>query len=173
MSTNISILNWSDRFALIDKFKPSDETICQSLDVTQDELNTARELRNAGNFRSAVDIDLNDYADMMTTVVKSTKEPTATTHTKPKSKTADSPITATKSVREPKKRGRKGNKIANAFIAIPSTPVSADDFIAEHEVSLAVLRQSRRFDKSGLTGSVRVKQDKETKTLMVWRDVSS
>jgi len=173
---NVNALNWSDRFALIDKYKPADETICSALDVTQDELDTARDLRSAGNFKAASEIKIDDYASLMSKAPTKTKAkvPTATTHTKAKTKKekADTPTTATKPVREPKKRGRKGSKIANAFMAIPSEPVSAEEFIAEHSVSLAVLRQSRRFDKSGLDGQVRVKQDKETKTLMVWRETA-
>jgi len=175
MSTNIHELNWSDRFAIIDKYKPADDVICESLDVTQDELDTARDLRSNGNFKAKSDVDLNEYAELLATTTptkKPTKEKTATTHVKPAAKKAkdQKPETATKPVRTPKKRGRKGNKISNAFLAVPAVPVSAEDFITEHGVSLAVLRQSRRFDKSGLDGAVRVKQDKETKTLMVWRE---
>jgi len=175
MSTNVNELNWSDRFALIDKFKPADETVCSALDVTQDELDTARDLRAAGNFKAASDIDPSDFAAVLSVPAPkkaAPKEKPATTHTKPKSKkaTATPPSTATKPVKVPKKRGRKGSKIANAFMAVPAVPVSADAFITEHSVSLAVLRQARRFDKSGLAGAVRVKQDKETKTLMVWRE---
>jgi hypothetical protein len=176
MSTDVNTLNWSDRFAIIDKFTPADEVICHTMNVTQDELDTARDLRSHGNFKAKPDINVNDYKSLMvdTVVAKPKKTKPATTHTKPtKKKTATTPpSTATKPVKVPKKRGRKGSKIADAFMAVPATAVSAADFIAEHGVSLAVLRQSRRFDKSGLDGAVRVKQDKETKTLMVWREAT-
>ena len=179
MNTQTNALSWSDRFALIDKYKPSDEVICEKLDVSQDELDTARDLRRAGNFKAKVEINVGNYAKMLSGSTKpvTVKTENATSHAKPVTKTkaktpvASTPTTATKPVRELKKRGRKGSKIANAFVAVPREAVSAESFIAEHNVSLAVLRQARRFDKSGLNGSVCVKQDKVTKTLMVWRAV--
>ena len=169
MNDKISVLNWSDRFALIDKYQPTNETICRVFRVNADELAAAQDLRSHGNFKSKPEIQLSDYADLLKeSKTAPTKSSTATTHTKPKTP----PTSATKVVRVPKKRGRKGSKIANAFLAIPATPVPVEDFIAEHEVSLAVLRQSRRFDKSGMSGDVRVKQSKDTKQLMVWREAS-
>ena len=67
------------------------------------------------------------------------------------------------------KRGRKGNNITNAFAAIPSSPVSAETFATQHNVSIAVLRQSKRFDTTGL-GPVNVRKDKSAGTLMIWRE---
>ena len=173
MSTNVNALNWSDRFAIIDKFNPADEVICEKLNVSQDELDTARDLRAAGNFKSKPDVNISEFAKMLSGSAKA-KKPTVTSHTVPVPKTKKvstvQPTTATKPVKLPLKRGRKGSKIATAFLAVPSTAVPASEFTEQHGVSLAVLRQSRRFDKSGLVGSVKVKQDKVTKTLMVWRE---
>jgi len=171
----INTLNWSDRFALIDKYSPSDEVICNTLGLNTDELNTARDLRASGNFQAASEINVDEYADMFKNAAK-TESVTAparnsgiTSHVKPTIKTT-APLTSTKPVKESKKRGRKGSKISEAFIAIPTTAIPAEQFATDHSVSLAVLRQSRRFDKSGL-GPVRVKKDKETKQLMIWREV--
>ena len=166
----INTLNWSDRFALIDKYNPADEVICQALNVSPDELDTARDLRQSGNFQAASEINLDDYDDVFTGVTVTTKparKRKPTSHAKPT--TDETPQTATKAVKEPKKRGRKDSKISEAFLAIPAEAVPAEQFATDHSVSLAVLRQSRRFDKSGL-GPVRVKKDKDTKQLMIWRE---
>ena len=168
-----SINGWNDRFALIDKYKPTDSQACTALGVTTDELETARELRAAGRFSGESNINVDEYANLFAVDAKSTKaekKGSATSHTKPATSNTVAPQTATKPVKEAKKRGRKGSNIANAFVAIPNEAVPAEQFATEHSVSLAVLRQSRRFDKSGL-GPVRVKKDKETKQLMIWREV--
>jgi len=171
-----NINGWGDRFALLDYYKPTNTQACVALGVTIDELETARDLRAQGRFDSKSSIKVEDYASMFAedaALMKTAKakKKTATSHTKPTATpTATTPLTATKPVKEAKKRGRKGSNILNAFLAIPNDAISADQFATEHNVSLAVLRQSRRFDKSGL-GPVRVKKDKETKQLMIWREV--
>jgi viroplasmin and RNaseH domain-containing protein len=104
---------------------------------------------------------------------------TATTHTTAVDSTATThakPETATKKVKEPQKRGRKGDKITVALTAIPLVPVSVDSFINQYGVSLAVLRQSKRFiakldtATQASIGQVNVRQDKTTKQLMIWRE---
>ena len=47
------------------------------------------------------------------------------------------------------KPGPKGNKIEEAFRAIPSTPVDAKKFCAKHGISLNTLRQVKRYDTIG------------------------
>jgi hypothetical protein len=69
-----------------------------------------------------------------------------------------------------KKRGRKGQKIHEAFAAIPVSPTPAEAFAAAHKVSMPVLRQSKRFDRTGL-GIVNVKKNRDSKVLMIWRNV--
>ena len=49
--------SWNDRFALIDYFLPSDPQICVAFGLTQDELDTARDLRTAGTFKSTPNFD--------------------------------------------------------------------------------------------------------------------
>jgi hypothetical protein len=67
-----------------------------------------------------------------------------------------------------RKPGRKGRNVVNAFINVPYVPTSAIAFASQHGVSVAVLRQAKRFDKVG-HGKVTVKKDKDSNTLMIWR----
>lgn len=163
--SNENSLGWSDRFALIDKYTPSDDQICTAFGVNSDELATARELRTAGTFSAVSTIDVDAFANIFGGTG-------VTTHTKPTTKSV-SPTTATKRVKTPKKRGRQGTKIVEAFTAVPASPTSVEAFATDHNVSIAVLRQSRRFDKTGITGNIKVKKDKESGTLMIWRDAPS
>ena len=157
MATTSKSLSWNDRIAIIEALKPTDTEIINNMGVTQDELDTARELRNSGVVIPTPDLDMSAYATIFggpASIVKpSTKTPAASTTTKPAQ-------TANKSIKLPKKRGRKGNNISIAFNAIPATPVSADQFASDNGVSLAVLRQSKRFDSAPELGNVRVKKNK-------------
>jgi hypothetical protein len=159
--------NWNDRLALIDHYKPTDEQACSTFGVTTEELKTAREMRTAGAFRASTTIDVNSYSNLFSG--GKTERPSATSVKKPK---ATKPITATKTIKEPQKRGRKGDKIAKAFASIPNTPTPIEQYANTSGVSVAVLRQSKRFDKSPELGNVCVKKDKETKNLMIWREES-
>ena len=171
-------LGWNDRFALIDHFKPNDEQVCTAFGITQDELKTARDMRSAGAFTATPDVDFDSYNTMFAAAApaatpastKTTTRKGGATSTKKVTTTTEKPTTATKKTTAPKKRGRKGDKIANAFEAIPTNPTPVEAFATKHGVSIAVLRQSKRFDKSLEKGSVRVKKDKESKTLMIWRE---
>lgn len=164
-------MSWNDRLALIAHFKPADEAICKTFNLTPDELATARNLHENGQFTINAQLDVSKYGNIFaapTTKVLSAKS-SATTHTKPE--------TATKTLKSPQKRGRKGSKIYQAFQAVTTTPVSVDLFIKQHNVSLAVLRQSKRFiaklDSSAVhkIGTINVRQDKKSKQLMIWREV--
>lgn len=167
-------MTWNQRFAIIDAHKPSDEQICKAFGVQQNELDTARQLRAAGQFVAAADVDTDAYASMFAAqaTATTTKKATSTTTTKPT--TDGRPLTATKKSKEPKKRGRKGDKIKNAFAAIPNTPVPAEDFAKKYGVSLTVLRQSKRFDTIDDGGKVHVKKVAQNggadKVLSIWRD---
>ena len=170
--TNVASMGWTERFALIDRYSPSTKQICSAFGVSNDELHTAQEMRTAGNFGGSVDLNVDEYNDLFPAVKETatvSKTGSATTHTNPKTTKTAPPATATKKM---KKRGRQGDKIAQAFLAVPSIPVAVDAFAAQQGVSLPVLRQSKRFDKSGLTGAVKVKKDKATKVLMIWREAA-
>lgn len=169
-------LNWNDKLALIDYYKPDDQTICKTFGVTQDELDTARAMKQNGTFTPTKDIDYSSYSNMFSgdNVTSTTKpEVTSSTSSTVKLPTVDPkqpPQTATKASKVPKKRGRKGSKIQKAFVAIPNVPTEAETFANKNQVSIAVLRQSKRFDKNPELGSVKVKKDKETGNLMIWRE---
>ena len=171
MSNKSTSLSWNDRLALINAYKPSDAVICSALSITQDELHTARGMEANGHFVATKDLDVSAYSDLFKedsisvpkTSIGGTDSVSIPTSSQP-------PATATKTVALPKKRGRKGDNILKAFSAIPETPTGALPFASEHAVSLAVLRQALRFDKTDL-GKVRVKKDKTTKELMIWREV--
>ena len=174
---NLVNLNWSERIALLQHYQPSIEQACAVFGCTKDELAVAQNLQASGTF-NASDIDVSSYAEHFATatdsvtrtesVDKATKaNKTVTVHSADPA--SEKPVTATKKVKQPQKRGRKGDKILTAFQAIPSTPTPVDAFMRQYNVSLAVLRQSKRFDKTGL-GPVNVRQDKDSKVLMIWRE---
>jgi hypothetical protein len=158
--SNLRELSWAERFAIIDAQNPTDEQILAALDIDADELATARELREAGQFADAGDLNLADYEGAFEGLATADVEDISVTETddsstEDTSTATTTPVTATKPVKQPKKRGRKGTKIAQAFAAIPSTPTDAAAFAAQHNISLNVLRQAKRFDSEDAVGRVR------------------
>lgn len=187
MSNKHATLSWAERFALIDLYQPTDSQVCSVFGVSNDELSMARTLRETGRFGATPAMDAKKYDNPFTVSAATTtirkgkaKSAPATTHTKPTTVdgTGTPPQTATKrtSTKVPQKRGRKGDKIQQALLAVPEQPISVDDFRKQYNVSTAVLRQSRRFiSKMDATvrkqiGTVKVRQDKDTKVLMIWRE---
>lgn len=163
--TKLSALSWGQKFALIDSYKLVDEVVCTKLGVTPNELKTAKDLLAKGNFAIDTSFDTTRYAEHFNPDAKPAKKTSAGTTTH-KVSTTTSGATSDDA---PKKRGRKGDKITKAFQSINTTPLAVESFIRDHNISLAVLRQSKRFDKSGLPGTVHVK--KREGALMVWREV--
>lgn len=156
-------LGWGDRLALIDKFDASNEQASAAFNVPVEEIETAREIHEStGGANMPVNIDLEGYDNPFSEEVSG-----ATSVRRPG--TRKPAETATAVTPEPKKRGRKGTKINEAFQAIGSTPINAEQFAEERDVSLNVLRQAKRFDRTGL-GRVRVK--KVEGQLMVFREDS-
>lgn len=154
-------MGWGERFAIMEKFGLDDTTATSAFGVSMDELSTARELLAAGAISPAVHVDFSAYESSL----RGVSRPELSTTTEPVTR----PVTATKPSKTPKKRGRKGDKIAKAFLAVPTDPTDAEAFAAEHSVSMAVLKQSKRFDKSGLP-PVKVRKDKTTGKMMIWRE---
>ena len=153
-------LGWGDRLALIDKYEATDEQAAAAFGVGVNEIETARELRKGpGKANMPVEIDLESYENPFEGIDGATAVRMPGTREPAESATAITP--------EPKKRGRKGTKINEAFAAIGTTPLNAEEFAAERNVSLNVLRQAKRFDKTGLS-KVHVK--KIDGTLMVFRE---
>lgn len=63
-----------------------------------------------------------------------------------------------------------GGKIHEALRNVPvEQAVEVEAFAAKYSVSIATLRQAKRFDKTGLPGQVKVFKDKKTKVLMIRR----
>lgn len=153
-------LGWGDRFALIDHYKPTDETIMEVFGIDANELETAREFRKAGTFTVNKNLDVKPYAEAFANPTSS-----VTSHKPARSATK---AAVTKAVT---KRGKRGNKIQTAFAAITAKAVPAETFAKKHGVSLAVLRQAKRFDKTG-GGVVHVKKDKNNGKLMIWREIA-
>jgi len=166
-------LTWNDRLALLAHFKPTDEVACSALGVSQTELNAARQMLSSGVLVPSTNVDYSSYSSLFLTTgtVTTTSRPTKETVMKPEENLP--PQSATKKVKEPQKRGRKGDKITAAFAAIPAEPVKAESFAENHSVSLAVLRQSKRFDKHPELGAVKVAKDKTSGDLMIWRESNS
>lgn len=178
-AVNMKTLSWGERFALMNHFKASDAAVCQLFDVTPDELATARDLLAAGTFIPSTSIDVTLFAEQFSgvniqipapvqpTTMQTTATPTSNTFAKPES-AGRKPVV-------PKKRGRKGDKIQTALMSVPTTPVPVDKFMEQYGVSLAVLRQAKRFaaahgeEFAANVGNINVRQDKETKVLMIWK----
>jgi nickel-dependent lactate racemase len=156
----MSSMSWNDRFALIDYYKPTDEQVIKTMSVSAAELATARELRRMKVFIPNHSFDVerfgNPFDGSRNAVVNNNI-------------TKDIPRKNVSCiVREERKRGRKGNKIATAFANIPHVPTSIEDFSKRHGVSIPVLRQSRRFGPE-MAEKIHVRKDKNTGVVMIWR----
>lgn len=158
-------LGWPERLAIMNHYGLDDDTAATAFGVTRDEVSTAKELKDAGSISLADGINFSLYKDDL-----SIKTPKAVEKAKGTTEPTK-PITASKPIKAPKKRGRKGSKIAIAFQNVPTEPISIVEFTEQYQVSIPVLKQHRRFDKSGLSGIVRVRKDKESGELMIWREV--
>jgi len=150
MNISVSSLSWGQRFALINAYHPSDVDACKALGVTTQELSTARSLVAKGVFQVDSTMNVEPYGVLFGRVSSGKSGVDVTTS-------------------GAKKRGRKGDKISACFSNIPTQPMPADELIEKYGISLPVLRQFKRFDKTGLPGEVNVKKDKTTGVLMVWR----
>jgi hypothetical protein len=152
---NLKEDGWDRRLAVLRalKDKVPVEVFVKACGTSVEELDTATDLEVHGTIVMATGIDYSEYEALL-----GINKPASTTETVT---AVEKPVTATKPEKVAKKRGRKGDKIKNAFAAIPSTPVDAEEFIAAHGISMAVMRQSKRFDNSGIEGAVHVRKNKE------------
>lgn len=156
-------LGWNERFAVFDALGATDEQIMGTLGIDKDELAMARDLRAAGTFVPSLgNLNADDFADEVRSVSvavapatdESVEAPTPARATARRPRKADKPASATKATKQPQKRGRKGNKIAEAFAAIGPKPVPLDEVAQKFAISTNVLRQSKRFDRSPELGRV-------------------
>ena len=165
MSLKSQNLSWSERIAIIDKFNLTNDQATTVFGVTTNEIMTARNLQQSGKISPVIDFDFSKYEDELNKIKRPDLKREIPSITKP--------VTATKPSKEPKKRGRKGDKIVCTLRSVPSEPTSAEQFASDHNVSLAVLRQAKRFDTTGLPGDVKVRKDKASGVLMIWREVET
>lgn len=172
-------LSWSDRFSIIAAAKVelpeiTEEDILKVFAVDKDEFEMANDCLADGTFKLNTRIDAAFYIPFFRGETPEFPEVEQRVRTLPEivSKAIDPenrPLFASK----PQKRsGRKGNNITRAFAAIPNTPVPAEEFATKNRVSMAVLRQYKRFDKEN-TGQVNVRKDKETGIIMIWRSTEN
>lgn len=171
----VPMMSWNDRFALIDAYNPNDAQIQLAFNLSANELKTARALRVAGTFQPNKGLDTTKYGNIFPvlddTQLAEMENGLKTTSSLPQTFTKKAALPKT-----PQKRGRKGDKIATALLNVPSTPVSVESFTQQYGVSVAVLRQSKRFldnmpqDVVKKIGKIQVKQDKTSKVLMIWRE---
>lgn len=175
-------MGWGRRFAIIGEFGLDDTQAQQVFGLEDGELGVARKLMDKGHIRIEQGVDFSQYEPELGNLRSSAAPTTATASaTKPaktvpakksvtkKSVTTNKPVTATKPKKPKQKRGRKGDKIVRAFNSVPKKPTNAEDFAQKHQVSMAVLRQAKRFDKSGKAGRVMVKKNRQTGELQIWR----
>lgn len=184
MAQEISSLRWSQRFALMDHYDLDDKAACDAFGITESQLKAAHELRSQGMVEADQTFPVNDYRHLFVEEEQTATptragfgfaglvgqligEPPAITRKHGTGRVHKISGTAgSSSASQPKQRGRRGTKIAEAFLAIPSQPVLLDEFLATHNVSINVLRQSRRFDTTG-RGPVNIK--KINGQQMIWR----
>lgn len=142
--------------ALIAHYQPSDDEICFTFNLTKDELSVAKNLEASGAFGKSKTLNVERFGN-------------------PFKKPPPPQVFATKRVFV-KEQKPKGSKILTALKAIPRTPTPVDQFVKEYNVSVAVLRQSKRFikalppEEANSYGSVHVTKDKTTNQMVIWRD---
>lgn len=142
-----STLSWADRLTLIDSFSLNDSEACSAFCVTKQELMAAKDLTARGVFSPNDKLNTTIYSEFFTKLRAGELDPSQKTF---------------------KPKGTKPSKITQAFEAITDLPQKVETLVAEYGVSLAVLRQSKRFDRNG-KGQIHIRKDKDTKELMVWR----
>lgn len=151
MKHNIQSLSWTQCRSLINHYQPSEQKISEVFGISP------KQIRNLEIFKPDPSFDVTPYYPLFEDNSVSISNPSG-------SGRVDSYLSKAK-----KPRGRPGNRIITAFRNIPSEPTDVKAFATKWQVSVSVLRQSLRFDKTGLTGKVHVRLDKSG-VLVIWRD---
>lgn len=151
MKQNIHSLSWTQCRSLIEHYHPSEQKISEVFGIPP------KQIKYLDIFKPDPAFDVTPYYPLFESNTTSVTNPSD-------SGRVDSYLSKTK-----KPRGRPGNRIITAFSNIPSEPVDVKVFAAKWQVSVSVLRQSLRFDKTGLTGKVHVRLNQEG-VLVIWRD---
>lgn len=166
----INQLSWADRFGIVKSMdeSPTDADICRVFKVTETELVTARELLDKGILRTNPRVNTEFYSLFFkgqTPEFPKTVQRVRVLPLPPDNEERRLFASQNKTVRP---RGRKSNNIDLAFKAIPTEACDVEKFADKHRVSVAVLRQHKRFDK--YPGTVFVRKNKETGITEVWRE---
>jgi hypothetical protein len=143
-----STLSWADKLVLVQQYELTEVEACAAFGVSKQELVVAKNLQAKGVFTINETLNTAIYSDYFVKLRSGELETSEKTF---------------------KPKGARTSKITQAFEAITNTPQKVDAIIEQYGVSLAVLRQSKRFDK-GNVGQIHIRKDKETNDLMVWRD---
>ena len=69
---------------------------------------------------------------------------------------------------KPRKPGRKGTKIHDAYDSISTTPQNLDDLLQKFDVSVGAMRQHKRFDPFPERGKIHTKT--VAGVMMIWRE---
>lgn len=167
----IAHLSWADRFGILENLTipVTDEDICRVFQVNTQELTVARELRSDGVLRTNPRINHAFYELFFKG--ETPEFPAATQRVRvlptPPDMEERRLYASQNKVERPK--GRKSNNIDMAFRAIPTVATDVEAFANKNRVSIAVLRQHKRFDK--YPGTVFVRKNKQTGVTEIWREM--
>ena len=151
LQEKIKDLSWTQSLSIIQHYKPSEQRIGEIFGISKEKLQTLGII-----FKPDPTFDVTPYYVLFE---PSSEHPVMLPIPKGESHYSQNK----------KRAGRPGNNIINSFWNVPSTPVGAIEFAEKSNVSLSVLRQSKRFDKTNLLGKVHVRKNKDG-ILMIWRD---
>lgn len=146
-----STLSWADKLVLVRHYELSEVEACTAFGVTKQELVVAKNLQSKGVFAPNDALNTAIYSDYFVKLRSGELDHLQKTF---------------------KPKGARPSKITQAFEAITDQPQKVSEIVEKYGVSLAVLRQSKRFDK-GNVGQIHIRKDKETNELMVWRDAQA
>lgn len=166
-------LSWADRFGIVVAMEaqPTDDDICRVFKVSHDELVTARQLFDDGIIKVNPRINHEFYTLFFKGETPEFPKAIQRTRTLPLPPDNEERRLFASQNKVVRPRGRKSNNIDLAFKAIPTTPIDVDKFAEKNHVSVAVLRQHKRFDK--YDGTVFVRKNKDTGITEVWREPAS
>lgn len=169
----INQLSWADRFGIVERMDetPSNADICRVFKVTEDELGQARELLDRGVLRTNPRVNHEFYSLFFKGQTPEFPKVTQRVRVLPLPPDNEERRLFASQNKAVRPRGRKSNNIDLAFKAIPTTPTDVEKFAEKHRVSVAVLRQHKRFDKC--SGTVFVRKNKDTGITEVWREAAS
>lgn len=151
-----SDIGWGERLGIIDFYNLTNEQALIAFETDEMELEEARSMKKNGEIKTPKNIQYGKYI----TEIAKIKVLTAVPNEK---------VTATQHKKPSKRRGPKSRKIEKAFNAITTTSVPAEEISNQFKVSLNILKQGKRFDKTG-RGKVHVKKNRITGVYMIWRD---